>query len=216
MGGSNSGRTGGYPTSGRTQSFILNLSKIMRAMKGQPSGATATVRFGEGGSLGHVEITLALDPKYLDGMATLRYELEQYSRRIPERTQYIRLLSEPCRFGGRRWFFKCPATGRPCTKLYLPNGADHWRSRNGFKLAYDCQREAPIDRLHRRLKRLYGKIGMTYSGHESCWPSKPPRMHQTTYAKIEAAIYRAEDEINTVIEVRLGGFLRRYGALGGV
>jgi hypothetical protein len=213
MGGSNSGRTGGYPTSGRTQSFILNLSKIMQAMKGQPPGAIGTIRYGEDGSLGFVEIALALDPKYLDGMATLKYELEQYSRRIPERTQYVRMFSEPCRFGGRRWFCKCPSTGRKCTKLFLPNGADHWRSRNGFKLAYDVQREAPIDRLLRRLKRLYDKNGMTYSGHESCWPSKPPRMRQTTYTKIEAAILQAEDKINAAIEVHLGGFLRRYGEL---
>jgi hypothetical protein len=97
----------------------------------------------------------------------------------------------------------------------VDNGADHWRSRDGFKLAYDSQRESEVDRLHRRLKRLFGKIAMTYDRYESCWPTKPQRMRQTTYAKIEAAILQAEDQINAAIEARLGGFLRWYGALGG-
>jgi hypothetical protein len=213
MGNSNSGRTGGYPTSGRTQSFILSLTDIMRMMKRHSPSAIATMRFGEDGLLGFVEIALSFHPRYLDGSAALRYELEQYSRRIPERTQHVRLTSEACRFGGRRWFFMCPATGRKCTKLFLPNGADHWRSREGFKLAYDCQREAPIERLHRRLRRLFAKLGQSYSGHESCWPTKPPCMRQSTYSKIEAAILRAEEKINAVIEVRLGGLMRRYGDL---
>ena len=34
----------------------------------------------------------------------------------------VQLWSTECRFGGRRWWFECPLTGRRVTKLYLPTG----------------------------------------------------------------------------------------------
>ena len=36
---------------------------------------------------------------------------------------WIELATTPQPFGGRRWWFICPQTGRRAAKLYLPNGA---------------------------------------------------------------------------------------------
>ena len=38
-------------------------------------------------------------------------------------TYWIKLVTTPQPFGGRRWWFLCPQTGRRATKLHLPEGA---------------------------------------------------------------------------------------------
>lgn len=61
----------------------------------------------------------------------------------------IRLVSTVPTYGGRRWWFQCPRTGRRTTKLYLPNGGWHFRSRQAYGLGYACQREERADRFRR-------------------------------------------------------------------
>jgi len=38
----------------------------------------------------------------------------------------VRLVWTEPTYGGRRWWFLCPRTGRKTTKLYLPNGGWHF------------------------------------------------------------------------------------------
>ena len=66
-------------------------------------------------------------------------------------------LSQP--FGGRRWWFVCPRTGRRAAKLHLPNGAFTFASRQAYRLAYACQREPAHDRALRSAFKLRAKLG---------------------------------------------------------
>lgn len=34
----------------------------------------------------------------------------------------VRLVTTACHYGGRRWWFLCPSSGRRCGKLHLPPG----------------------------------------------------------------------------------------------
>jgi hypothetical protein len=56
--------------------------------------------------------------------------------------QQITLVSRPRHFGGRQWFFLCPATGRLATVLWMPPGASKFCSRQtwGRQVAYHSLR----------------------------------------------------------------------------
>jgi hypothetical protein len=71
----------------------------------------------------------------------------------------VRLLWTVPTYGGRRWWFQCPRTGRKATKLFLPNGGRHFWSRQAYGLGYACQREDRFDRLHRRAAMLNRQLG---------------------------------------------------------
>ena len=63
-------------------------------------------------------------------------------------TQFIRLDTSPCRFGGVRWFAFCPETGRRVGHLYI--GGRGPLSRHAYHLAFNSQREDAVDRMFRR------------------------------------------------------------------
>ena len=55
--------------------------------------------------------------------------------------QWIDLIPQPRHFGGRQWYFECPATNRRCSVLWMPPGATRFRSRQawGRRVAYGSQ-----------------------------------------------------------------------------
>jgi hypothetical protein len=79
----------------------------------------------------------------------------------------IRLVWTVPTYGGQRWWFLCPRTGRRTTKLYVPDGGRHFWSRDAYGLGYACQREDRFSRLQRRAgnaeptarRRGVGKLG---------------------------------------------------------
>jgi len=52
--------------------------------------------------------------------------------------QEIRFVSRPRHFGGRQFYFECPAIGRLCSVLWKPNGATRFCCRQawGRQVAY--------------------------------------------------------------------------------
>ena len=49
--------------------------------------------------------------------------------------------AQPRRFGGRQWYFRCPATQRRCSVLWMPSGARQFCSRQAWRkqVAYASQ-----------------------------------------------------------------------------
>src|ERR1700761_8245583 len=78
--------------------------------------------------------------------------------------QRIRLASKSRNFGGRQWYFLCPATGRLASVVWKPPGASLFCSRHawGGQVAYQTQFGTWIDRAHlgkAKIKvRLVGKL----------------------------------------------------------
>ena len=76
----------------------------------------------------------------------LRYDVEHFSMRTGSQHYPVSMVTTPCRFGGSRWWWVCPATGRRVGKLYLPNGGARVLSRGlgAYQLAYwlSCARAA--------------------------------------------------------------------------
>lgn len=68
--------------------------------------------------------------------------------------QTIRLGAKRMRFGGKRWFFVCPATGRPCYKLILPPGGKAFASNKAWGLPHRSQRQDAITRARTAIAKL--------------------------------------------------------------
>lgn len=54
--------------------------------------------------------------------------------------QSIKLVTTTPYFGGKRYWFVCPVSGRRARVLYLPPRGRTWASRSAFNLAYASQR----------------------------------------------------------------------------
>jgi hypothetical protein len=87
-------------------------------------------------------------------------------------------------------------------KLYLPNGAFTFASRQTYRLVYHSQREAPHDRALRRAFKLRGKLGA--EGGIGDYVPKPKWMRWPTYDRKLEEIYAAEK----VVDAHLLGFVQ--------
>jgi hypothetical protein len=118
----------------------------------------------------------------------------------------VRLLSTVPTYGGRRWWFQCPRTGRRATKLFLPNGGWHFWSRQAYGLGYACQREDRFGRLQRRAATLNRQLGGEGWDIWDMPPKKPKwmrwRTYERKYERWERAVEQADEEF-TIRAARL-------------
>ena len=68
--------------------------------------------------------------------------------------QTVQLVSRRMRFGGKRWYFVCPNTKRPCCKLILPPGAKAFASVKGWGLSYRSQYDDAVTRAQKAIGAL--------------------------------------------------------------
>ena len=69
--------------------------------------------------------------------------------------QQVALDAVKCRYGGYRYYFICPASGRRCEVLALLNG--YFACRQHHRLTYASQSESSLDRMARRVRKLEAK-----------------------------------------------------------
>jgi hypothetical protein len=190
MGGLNSGRWGGWPTIERTGAITLDANRILarRNRRDEYDVAYEGRRGSAWRILCHVQLNEAA------GLGTLRIvhsAFRHLSASVPQADYIVDMTATPCHFGGQRWWFLCPVDGRRVAKLYLPNGAHRFASREAQRLGYHSQRIGQVQKGHARLGRLYAKLGTPYSEIFQPVPDKPPRMRRKTYNGIVAAIEAA-------------------------
>jgi hypothetical protein len=189
MGGFGSGRYGGRPTveSGLTLDIIWLLRKGDMVPGKHVSGVLiwSNVRTGEQiASIGY-EASL-VNPEA--GWVRLYYS----ANGTPEDYR-VRLVTSPCHYGGRRWWWICPRSGRRVAKLHLPPGGRVFAARQVYRLAYRSQRTTALDRSHDRQRRLYRKLGADYEYFEQPPPLRPKGMHRSTYERLTAELYDATE-----------------------
>lgn len=116
-------------------------------------------------------------------------ELEHARRTMPAgRERYrIGLQTTPQPFGGVRWWFCCPRTGRRSVRLFLPRGGIRFLSRHAYGLGYATQRECPVDRAWRRGSKLYASMGGQGDWRDDPLP-KPKWMRWKTYDRKRAQL----------------------------
>ncbi len=112
--------------------------------------------------------------------------------------QRIRLEPSPCRFGGVRWLAICPSTGRRVAHLYI--GASGAFSRHAYRLAFNSQRECPLDRSLRRRDKTLAKLKTDDPG----FLPRPKGMHARTYERLMEGVWREEDFFDAAVKARFG------------
>ncbi len=128
----------------------------------------------------------------------------------------VRLSVTPCRFGGVRWWFHCPHTGRRVSKLYLPPGARRFLSRFAYRLAYRSERGGPMDRSHWRQGRIYSRLGAEYRVFEQPPPRRPKGMHKRTYARLLRKLGAAQGYHECIFDAGAARLLAKLDCLPGV
>lgn len=178
MGGSGSGRSGraSYESTAsislRTRSFAgIGMRFGLRC--------EATITYRCDGSEFPLAITIDTTDRYSPFL-----ELD-HARRTSAATRErykVRLETTPQPFGGVRWWFRCPRTGRRAVCLRLPLGGHQFWSRHAYGLGYASQREDRRGRAQLQAQKLYSALGG--DGH---WmdgaPPKPKWMRWATYER---------------------------------
>jgi hypothetical protein len=204
MGGSGSGRSGGRPTI-EGCAFVLDINRLHRSSCLVPE-ATCASQITWPGEDDSVRLTVALQARLAQqsGTLTLAYEHADYWTGRPQQIETtIRLVATAQPFGGHRWWFVCPRTGRRVTKFYLPFGAPRFSSRHAYRLAYQSQRETPSGRALYRAFKLRRRLGSQGGVGERI--RKPKGMHRSTFAREMAKVEAAE----SVCDTHLANFVER-------
>ena len=68
--------------------------------------------------------------------------------------QTVQLVARRMRFGGKRWYFVCPQTKRPCCKLILPPDTKAFASVKGWGLSYRSQYDDAVTRAQKAIGAL--------------------------------------------------------------
>lgn len=225
MGGLGSGRYGGHPTIERCRSLVLDVNLVTKSVRAAAAALDENkivttgpwrltwTRRGEPQPWTTLGLTVELGRE--SGEARLDFDIEHLSRRTGPQDQRVRLETTPCHFGGHRWWWVCPATGRYCSKLYLPNGGRQFlsRGRGAYMLAYESQRTGAIDRSHGRMARLERRMGAEHRYLEDFPPDRPKWMRHRTYARPVSQWQAARDRHDDIFIMgaqRLLGRLNRF------
>jgi hypothetical protein len=115
-------------------------------------------------------------------------------------TYRVALQTTPQPFGGVRWWFQCPKTGRRCTTLLLPRGGHQFASRYAWGLGYASQREDAMARAQRQARKIAAALGDA-DKWMSGPPPKPKWMRWRTYERMAArlAAYNAANDAAFVV-----------------
>ena len=154
---------------------------------------------------------------YVDG-GSIRYEAEAHDPhnaflRVQHYLEHgwdsrgyrITLTRTRPRYGGWRWWFICPQTGRRVTKLYIPPGGRKFLSRHAYGLKYFSQSIDGYSRASRKSQKLQGMVDK-----DGGYYYKRKRMHQTTFDRIVDKIDAAEEWANYYFDRRVERLLASH------
>lgn len=199
MGGYGSGRYGGRPTSEACASFVLTTTLFARP--GLRAGVKATFALTFSTSDERLPLTITLDTT---GTTYRFLELSHAGRDRSASPQHyqVQLETSPQPFGGVRWWFLCPRTGRRCTRLYLPLGGHRFWSRQAWGLGYACQRETAQCRAQRQAIKTYRALSGEGNWRDGA-PEKPKGMRWRTYDRLAARLdqYNAAFDAGWMVSV---------------
>jgi hypothetical protein len=199
MGGSRSGRYGGRPTAEACGSLSLTMRRLRPA---EGSIIRNTLTYECDGELFILTVTFDWSqPGYPH--AVLRHPIRaEDGREIEYR---VNLVRTPCRFGGWRWWWECPRTGRLAFKLFLPRGGYRFMSRRGYGLGYATQRMSPLDRAQRAKHLIEQRLWWDDDGN----PCPAPGMRRRTFERLADRWQAADERVETLWEPRTVRLIER-------
>jgi hypothetical protein len=204
MGGEGSGRRGRRVTIEGCGSWRLT-TRDLRLLLRAPTRRAAWMHYRQNGE--HL-MTVVIEARPDQGY--LRLQHPSRASECAEHMDYtVGLTATAAGFGGRRWWFTCPISGRRCAVLYLPRGGCRFASARSYGLAYAVTRMPEHDRLWRRMARIARRLG------DETDPEIPPRrptgMRTATYDRLLEAWHQAAERRDAIYDAKLAGFLDRLG-----
>jgi hypothetical protein len=160
---------------------------------------------------GVVDVAILLDQT--PPVAVLSYEVDHVGRPTGPRVQRVDLVPVPWGFGGVRWHWVCPETGRLARKLYLPAGATRFLSRHAYGFTWRTHHTSPLARSHARLARIAKKLGAEYRAFTKEPPPRPKWMRWWTYERLVAEWEAAAGRHDAVWCAGAERILRRIGGV---
>jgi hypothetical protein len=120
----------------------------------------------------------------------------------------VRIVRTPCKLGGARPWFICPARdcGRRVAILY---GGGIFACRHCHRLAYASAREDAGDRAARRAERIRARLEWE-PGILNGWGSKPKWMHWRTFDRLAAQQDALVGRSMQAMIVKFGPFRGRF------
>ena len=102
----------------------------------------------------------------------------------------VRLETTKPHFGGVRWWFLCPLSGRRAQVLYLPwNGGTVFASRQAWGMAYQSQRQTAEDRAVEWSFKARKRLGIADQNMlEMPYSPKPKWMRLHTHRRLVGTI----------------------------
>jgi hypothetical protein len=177
MGGFGSGRHGGRECTDDMRA--LDVRRLQRDDYLQDGMAYGWQWSRRGEVFASVQVRVQADRLILD------YRQRQRGGEWQDMHYPVLLERTPCRYGGERVWWRCPAAG--CgRRVALLFGGAVFACRHCHRLAYRSQREAPDDRATRRADKLRDRLGWEAGilNGEGC---KPKGMHWRTYERLTAS-----------------------------
>lgn len=102
---------------------------------------------------------------------------------------YALLDAQPMRFGGVRWYFLCPSTGRRCTMLVLVPGRPTFISRSATGLPNMTQRMDWLNRVYAKIEKKENRL-----------KAMSPNTHKSTRSRIISEIIDHQMIVDQVID----------------
>lgn len=210
MGGYFSGRRGGGPVV--EDGWKLDLARCIRKgmiLPGRHISGSMTWTLTR---TGEVTATIGYEANLIDpaeAWVRLHYTSTMRSTGAKTENDYrVRLDTTRPHYGGVRWWFVCPLSGRRARALYLPpSGGTTFASRQALGLAYHSQRETAEDRAIERSIKARKKLGVTDSNMlDMPYCPKPKWMRQTTYRRLVGVIRECHQH-------QVAYMVRRWGHL---
>lgn len=190
MGAPRSGRWGGAPTIEGCGTIVMALGRLLELGKGR-SAFTVSYSGRLGGHPYSIAVAVAFGANRRGTLTITHGSFKHLSAAVLADSYVINMLAVPWQFGGQRWFIVCPRSGRRVLKLYLPNGAQRFASRQVMGLAYQVQRLDPVQKGHARLARIFAKLGVHYHTLHQAIPARPKWMRVITYCRLVKQIEEA-------------------------
>ncbi len=104
--------------------------------------------------------------------------------------QTIALTATEQHLGGKRWWLRCPVTGKRVRTLHLPPNGNRFASRDALGLAYRVERLNHFDRPFEKMFRVQRRLGQPQAFGAGL--ERPKGMWRRTYARHVERLMAAE------------------------
>lgn len=107
-------------------------------------------------------------------------------------SQRVFLCSTRPNFGGRRWWMRCPISGKRVRVLYLLPGEEKFAGRSALNLSYRIERVSQFDRPFEKMFRAQRKLGAPQCLGATI--ERPKGMWRRTFARRSAELDKLDLE----------------------